>query len=166
MALRPILIDKRSPFIEENCALCKEPFQLGEEIIVCPEDATRHHVACWRANGYRCTAYGCTGYGRPVQRRHTTEVAVEEQANERRQRQLAIERERNGTGRRNRSKVRTMPSSSFGCAQGCLIIAIALAIVVLSVSCFGLWAIADYVMMQMLGWEYREPMSLVLMAMA
>ena len=71
MAIRPILIDKRSPFIEENCALCKEPFQLGEEIIVCPEDATRHHVACWRANGYRCTAYGCTGYGRPVQRRQT-----------------------------------------------------------------------------------------------
>src|SRR5690606_6151999 len=91
----------------------------------------------------------------------TAEVAVEEQANERRQRQLVRERERNGTGRRAGSKVRAMPSSSFGCAQGCLIIAVAFAIVLLSVSCFGLWAIADYVMMQVMGWEYREPLSLV-----
>ena len=53
MAIRPILIDEDSPFSGENCALCKEPFASGEEIVVCPDDATRHHIQCWIANGNR-----------------------------------------------------------------------------------------------------------------
>ncbi len=172
MAIRPILIDSDSPFLGENCAFCKEPFVLEEEIIVCPEDATRHHVPCWIANNNRCTAYGCTGRGQPITRTGSNgagaleddEPAVEESAapvlegivEPRRQ----ARRERVETVQR--SKVRTMPSSSFGCAQGCLVLAIAVAIVIISVSCFGLWAIADYIMIEVLHWQYREPISLLL----
>jgi hypothetical protein len=58
-----------------------------------------------------------------------------------------------------RSKVRTMPSSSMGCAQACLIISIALAIVLIAAGCFGLWAIADYVLIDVLGWQYRSPFT-------
>ena len=45
------------------------------------------------------------------------------------------------------SKVRTMPSSSMGCTQSCLVIAIALAIVLIAAGCFGLWAVADYILL-------------------
>jgi hypothetical protein len=40
-------------------------------------------------------------------------------------------------------------------AQSCLILAIAIAIVVFAFSCFGLWAIADYFLIDVFGWEYR-----------
>jgi hypothetical protein len=33
------------------------------------------------------------------------------------------------------------------------------AIILIAVSCFGLWAIADYVMLEKLGWQYRAPLS-------
>ncbi len=172
MAIRPILIDSDSPFLGENCALCKAPFVLEDEIIVCPEDAARHHVPCWVANNNHCSAYGCTGNGQPITRTGSSaSEAVEEEGpvagrtaapvlegivEPRRQ----VRRERVETSQR--SKVRTMPSSSFGCAQGCLILAIAVAIVIISVSCFGLWAIADYIMIEVLHWQYREPVSLLL----
>ncbi|HZD11747.1 MAG TPA: hypothetical protein VE553_10430 [Candidatus Binatia bacterium] len=57
------------------------------------------------------------------------------------------------------SKVRTLPESSFSCAQSCLILAIAISIIIFAVSCFGLWAILDYVMVEVLGWQYRQPIS-------
>jgi len=44
-------------------------------------------------------------------------------------------------------------------SQGCLIIAIAIAIVLFAAGCFGLWAIADYIMIDVLGWQYRVPLS-------
>lgn len=147
MAIRPVLIDKQSPFLGENCALCKEPFAPGEDIIICPEDATRHHVHCWRANGDRCSAYGCSGQGRPIQR----EVVEEEPA---------LDNQPSAETVAYDSKVRTLPTSSFGCAQSCLIAAIAISIVVLAFSCFGLWAILDYILIEVLGWQYRDPMSL------
>lgn len=144
MAIRPLLIDKRSPFVGEHCALCKEPFSPGEEIIVCPEDATRHHVRCWVANGNRCAAYGCRGRGEPI---HRTPYRDEDEA---------LEPDLVVTGD---SKVRTLPSSSFSCAQSCLIIAIAVSILLFAVSCFGLWAMFDYILIEILGWRYREPLS-------
>jgi hypothetical protein len=57
------------------------------------------------------------------------------------------------------SKVRTMPSSNMGCAQSCLVISIALAIVLIAAGCFGLWAVADYILIEVLGWQYRTPFS-------
>jgi hypothetical protein len=58
------------------------------------------------------------------------------------------------------SKIRALPSSNVGCAQSCLLISIALAILLVAVGCFGLWAIADYILLEVLHWPYREPLSL------
>ena len=52
-----------------------------------------------------------------------------------------------------------MPSSSMGCAQSCLVISIALAIVLIAAGCFGLWAVADYILIEVLGWQYRAPFT-------
>ncbi len=51
----------------------------------------------------------------------------------------------------------------MGCAQACLIIGIALAIVLIAAGCFGLWAIADYVLIDILGWQYRSPFTGVIL---
>jgi hypothetical protein len=53
------------------------------------------------------------------------------------------------------SKVRTLPAGSFGCARFCLLIAIAIAIVLFALGCFGLWAIADYLMLNVWEMPYR-----------
>lgn len=145
MAIRPVLIDKLSPFIGESCALCKEPFAPGEEIILCPEDAARHHVYCWSANGNRCAAFGCRGNGAPITR---TPIPID-----------AIEENEAGGEEDPASRVKTLPSSSFSCAQSCLIVAIAISILIFAVSCFGLWAILDYVVVEIFGWRYRQPLS-------
>lgn len=146
MAIRPLLIDKRSPFVGESCAICKEPFSPGEEIVVCPEDATRHHVHCWIANQNRCAAYGCNGRGTLIRQTpfvdEDDDDAVEGQIMEGRD-----------------SKVRTYPASSFSCAQSCLLVAIAITILIFAVSCFGLWAILDYIVVEVLGWQYRAPLT-------
>lgn len=143
MALIPVVIDKRSPFLGEACALCKEPFAPGDELIICPEDATRHHARCWRANGNKCTAYGCTGYGeiqqsRPVPRGRARGRVETPQPD---------------------AKVQTLPASSFHCAQSCLLVAIAVAIILFAIGCFGLWAIADYIMIEVMGWDYRGALT-------
>ena len=144
--IRPILVDEESPFRGEDCALCKESFATRDEIAICPEDGSRHHVHCWRANGNKCTAYGCTGFGEILPRqtrprtRRLSRVVTQSEAS-------------------TRSKVRAMPSSSIGCAQACLVISIALAIVLIAAACFGLWAIADYVLIEELGWQYRSPFT-------
>jgi len=163
MAIRPVLIDQRSPFLGETCALCKEPFASGDEIIICPADATRHHVHCWQANDNRCSAYGCTGGGRPILR--TPYIDEVEQEPEEAVVEGAVvapspeaeARDRYRRGRR--SKVQTYPASSFSCAQTCLVLAIALSIIFFAVGCFGLWAILDYLFMEILGWQYREPLT-------
>jgi hypothetical protein len=152
MAIRPVLIDEQSPFLGESCALCKEPFSSGQEIIVCPDDAARHHLPCWRANGDRCSAYGCTGSGRPILRRPAfadevvegTVVGVPG----------SVTRMDGGA-----SKIRTLPAGSLSCAQSCLILAIAAAILIFAVSCFGLWAILDYLLIEVFDMPYREPLS-------
>lgn len=147
MAIRPLLIDKRSPFVGEHCALCKEPFAPGEEIILCPEDASRHHVYCWEANGSHCAAFGCRGSGAPIRR-----TPLPEQDGELHDVEAEAEQSPSST-------VKTLPASSFSCAQSCLIIAIAISIILIAVSCFGLWAILDYVVVELLGWQYRQPLS-------
>ena len=163
MAIRPQLIDGPASPLGERCALCKERFELGDEVIICPADGTPHHVHCWQANDNHCSAYGCTGSGRPILRTPLVEE-VDEGADE-----AVIEgevvtpppaaaesaRERHGR----RSKVRTYPASSFSCTQTCLIIAIALSIIFFAVGCFGLWAMLDYLFMEILGWQYREPLT-------
>ena len=47
----------------------------------------------------------------------------------------------------------------MGCAQACLIVSIAIAIVLIAAGCFGLWAIADYILIEELGWQYRSPFA-------
>ena len=148
MALRPVLVDKQSPFISESCALCKEPFAPGDELAICPEDATRHHVHCWRANGDKCTAYGCTGHGEVVD---LTAPIV--RLNQRRQ------TNRQSSNVDQETKVQTLPARGFHCAQSCLLISIAVAIILIAIACFGLWAIVDYVMIEVLEWQYRAPVS-------
>ncbi len=147
MAIRPLLVDKRSPFVGESCAICKEPFAPGEEIVICPEDATRHHVHCWTANQNRCAAYGCRGRGPLIRQRPHAEAETEDEA-------LSGEVVAEPS-----SKVRTLPSSSFSCAQSCLVLAIAISIVVFAISCFGLWALLDYVFIEIVGWQYRAPLT-------
>ena len=139
MALRPVVVDKRSPFLGEACALCKQPFAPGDQLAICPEDATRHHARCWQANGNRCTAYGCRGHGRVVG--------------------LEPPRVRTSSTESGESKVQTLPARGFHCAQSCLVVAIAVAIILFAVGCFGLWAIADYIMIEVLGWQYRDPVA-------
>ena len=177
MVIRPILLGEDAPFLEESCALCKEPFTAGEKIVVCPDDATRHHVLCWQMNNNRCTAYGCTGRGEVGAVAQETEV-IPPQAEESvafrrppprrpppqrsrstRPRPQSSTRPAGVTEPRPGSKVRTLPSSTFGCAQGCMVLAVALAIVLMSVSCFGLWAIMDYLMLEVFGLSYREPLT-------
>lgn len=150
MTLHPISIEPDSPFVGEACALCKEALLVGDEIVVCPMDAVRHHRACWEANGNKCTAYGCTGQGEVGRRARryrpepTSTVTVLP-----------------GAGGQPASRVKVMPARSFSCAQTCLVLAIAMAIVLVAIGCFGLWAIVDYIMVDVLGWQYREPLSAI-----
>jgi hypothetical protein len=152
--ISPIRIDKQSPFLGEECALCKELLSPGELLVVCPQDGTRHHLHCWQANGNRCTAYGCAGAGEvatnPSRERPTViEQQPERPANPlRRQRETAV------------SPPQTSPAGpnrATSCGQGCILLAIALAIVLISIACFGLWAMADYVFLEILEWNYRLP---------
>ncbi len=143
MAIRPVVVDKRSPFIGEACALCKEPLAPGDELAICPEDATRHHVRCWRAYGDRCSAYGCTGHGEVLDSADYGNARIR-----------TVRR-----GEEGEVKIQTLPERSFHCAQSCLLISIAVAIILFAIGCFGLWAIADYVMIDILGWQYREPVA-------
>lgn len=169
--IRAHQIAETSAFLGQTCALCKQEFVTGDEIVVCPEDGSRHHVGCWRANGNKCTAYGCTGsgvisagtggiverpLGRPVRERPNGRPRVITQEPGRsRARPAAARPIPNAPG----SKVRTLPAGSVGCAQTCLLVAIAIAIVLFAVGCFGLWAIADYLMIQVGDMPYRAPLS-------
>jgi len=149
--IRPVKIDLESPFLGDACALCKAAFAVGDELVICPEDGSRHHSHCWRANGDKCTAYGCTGAGEILPHRSQPRI--------RRRPQVVTQRGEVST----RSKVRTMPSSSMGCAQTCLLITVAIAIVLIAASCFGLWAFTDYVLNDVLGWQYHSPVAGVIL---
>ncbi|GJM42706.1 MAG: hypothetical protein DHS20C20_29880 [Ardenticatenaceae bacterium] len=147
--LSPVTITKQSPFLGEECALCKNPFAPGDEVVICPDDGSRHHTHCWRANGNKCAAYGCQGRGEIETDEPTVPLPQPEEVNGE---QPAIEPQMAvGNGRVQRTARR------FGCGQGCLLVGIAIAIIFFSIGCFGLWAIADYIMLEVLGWQYRIP---------
>lgn len=122
--IRPVRVDKQSPFLGEDCALCKAPFAPGEEVVVCPEDGSRHHTHCWQANGNKCAAYGCRGTGAIA---GTTPQVV------------------TPSNRRSRRKVRTLPSTNFGCARNCLYLSIAFSLII-ATSCFGLFKLTEYIL--------------------
>lgn len=145
--IRPVTVNESSPFLGDQCALCKSAFILDDKLVICPQDGCRHHKECWEANGNRCTAYGCDGHGEVVEARLRSGARPYVQT--------APDAVQMGRF----SKVRTMPSSNLGCAQSCLVISIALAIVLIAVGCFGLWAVADYILIEVLGWQYRAPFS-------
>jgi hypothetical protein len=152
--IRPLRAGPDSPFLEEGCALCKQTFIQGDEVVICPEDGSRHHVHCWRANNNRCTAYGCRGQG-------VVGTAVRQPPGASGQRPpTGHVRVLPATEGRGLSKIRALPSTNVGCAQSCLLISIALAILLVAIGCFGLWAIADYILLEVLHWPYRDPLSL------
>jgi hypothetical protein len=145
--IRPVPVNSTSPFLGDTCALCKQEFADGDKLVICPQDGSRHHQTCWEANGNHCTAYGCDGQGEVVE--HSRRVVARAPA--------AGPSQSKQMGRF--SKIRTMPSSSMGCAQSCLVLSIALAIVLIAAGCFGLWAVADYLLVEVLGWQYRDPFT-------
>jgi len=155
-----------SVFLGQTCALCKQEFVIGDEIVVCPEDGSRHHAACWQANGNRCTAYGCTGAGEigattrprrsPVRERTAGQPRVITQESERPRGRPAPARPVLGTAG---SKVRTLPAGSFGCARGCLIAAVILVAVLLVMACFGLLAVADYLRLNLSLLPHQPPLD-------
>jgi hypothetical protein len=143
--LSPLIITKQSPFLGEECAVCKNPLAPGDEVVICPEDSTRHHAHCWRANGSKCAAYGCSGRG---------EIAVPEADTA--EPPPAQPRANQPPATNTNGRIQHT-ANRFGCGQGCLLVAIAIAIIFFSIGCFGLWAIADYIMLEVLGWQYRVP---------
>jgi len=146
--IHPLVIDKQSPFLGDECALCKQPLSPGDEVVICPEDGSRHHSHCWRSNGNKCTAYGCRGKG---------SIVTQTIEPRRPHRDLQTVTTRNRP--RRRSKVLVRPASHLGCARGCLLLSIAIAFILFAVGCFGLWAIADYVMVELFNVPYRSPLS-------
>lgn len=147
--IRPLRVSSHSAFLEQQCALCKEEFAAGDEIVICPKDGARHHATCWEANGNKCSAFGCTGAGEIA-----TSAAPEPAAG----RGPRVVEHGPNIGEK-ASKVRVLPSGNLGCAQTCLLLSIALAIVVMAVGCFGLWAIADYLMLNVFDLDYRAPFA-------
>lgn len=139
-----LAIDKNSPFLGEECPFCEHPFAPGDEVIICPECAARHHTHCWQTNNGRCAVDGCTGADIPDEENIEETVAEESTAVSPPPQPLAPN---------------PQPPTHYSCAQSCLVLAIALAILIFAVSCFGLWAIADYLMLEVWGWQYREPLS-------
>jgi hypothetical protein len=165
--IRAHALDDTSAFLGQTCALCKQEFGVGDEIVICPADGSRHHVRCWQANGNKCTAYGCRGegaIGSPAILRQQSETARNRPP--RRPRIITQEPEGNRSTGAARpipnapgSKVRTLPAGSIGCAQTCLLVAIAIAIVLFALGCFGLWAIADYLVMNVMDLPYRMALT-------
>lgn len=136
--LPPITVDKQSPFLGEECALCKDPLTPGDVVIICPQDGSRHHDRCWIANGNKCAAYGCMGHGEitpflnsPLTPSPPHPVTLSP----------------------------PHPPAHYTLANSCLILAIAIAIILCAVGCFGLWAIADYLMLHVWNLPYRAPFS-------
>jgi len=159
-------IGDSSTFLGQTCALCKQEFVSGDEIIICPEDGSRHHAGCWQANGNRCTAYGCRGEGaigspasapprpRPEPPRAGRRPRVITQNPQPARASTGTARPiPNAPG----SKVRTLPAGSFGCARSCLIVAVILAVILFAMACFGLWSVANYMGLNLFDFPYRAP---------
>lgn len=61
--LNALIVQRNSPLLEQECALCHHPFDMGDRVVICPVDGTRHHVQCWETNGNHCVALACEGAG-------------------------------------------------------------------------------------------------------
>jgi hypothetical protein len=61
--LLALIVQRNSPLLEQECALCHRLFDVGDRVVICPMDSTRHHSHCWESNGNHCVAYACTGAG-------------------------------------------------------------------------------------------------------
>ncbi|NJN54620.1 MAG: hypothetical protein HC804_07600 [Anaerolineae bacterium] len=134
--LSPVTVDKQSPFLGEECAFCKDPLSPGDVVIICPADGSRHHDRCWMANGHKCAAYGCTGHGEITPTPSSADSPSPHPSSP------------------------PSPSPAHAtCAQSCLVLAIAITIIFFSIGCFGLWAIADYLMLHVWNLPYRAPFS-------
>lgn len=142
--LHPTLIDKQSPYLGEGCALCHEPLAPGDEVIICPEDAAHHHTYCWQANNNQCTAYGCQGTG-DIETRPTLPPTPNDPI-------VAHIPALTPT------PAETAVVAPSPIATNCLLISIAIAILLIAIGCYGLWAIADYILLEVLGWPYRQPL--------
>jgi len=159
--IRPHHLGDQSTFLGQNCALCKQEFEAGDDIVICPEDGSRHHVHCWQANHNHCTAYGCRGQGivgapapdltfQPATEQTPVADAQPEEEPARppsrprivpimppppRARPTAARPIPNAPG----SKVRTLPAGSFGCVRGCFIAVLLLVVVLVALACAGAW---------------------------
>ncbi|MCL4264956.1 MAG: hypothetical protein KJ069_17180 [Anaerolineae bacterium] len=142
--LPPVTVDKQSPFLGEECALCKDPLTPGDVVIICPEDGSRHHDRCWIANGNKCAAYGCLGHGEITPASAPPASAPPSPAHP-----LTP----------SPGQPLTHPPTHYTLANSCLILAIAITIILCAVGCFGLWAIADYLMLHIWNLPYRAPFS-------
>lgn len=166
--IRPHRLDESSAFLGQNCALCKQEFASGDEIVICPEDGSRHHVHCWEANNNHCTAYGCKGegevgvprpvLGRPGPRRPARPQVIDQQpepaARPRTTPPLPPPRSRPAAARPPAarpipnapgSKVRTLPAGGFGCWRTCLFLLIVTAILATALLCAGVWYLTSSV---------------------
>ncbi|MEZ4516539.1 MAG: RING finger protein [Chloroflexota bacterium] len=151
--IRAHSISEESTFLGQTCALCKQEFEVGDRIVICPKDGSRHHAHCWQANGNRCTAYGCTGQGeigvtiRPRRRQPAAEssqtVIIPNPA--------AHDSAHNPPSG---SKVRVMPARNFGCARSCLFLTILFTLILLGAACFGLWTLADTIINKVPQWHF------------
>lgn len=146
-----LAIDKNSPFLGEECPFCEHPFAPGDEVIICPECAGRHHIHCWRTNNGRCAVTDCSGADIPEE--------TEEESNEEIREAEPDSTPPPAPAPPQREPRQQRPPTHYSCAQSCLVLAIALSILIFAVSCFGLWAIADYLMLEVWGWQYRDPLS-------
>jgi hypothetical protein len=171
--IRAHSIGDSSVFLGQNCALCKQEFGLGDEIVVCPADGSRHHVHCWQANSNKCTAYGCQGEGeigeatfpprpqpvreRPVRERPRNRPRVINQEPERPSPRSTARPIPNAPG----SKVRTLPAGGIGCARTCLFFAIVAIIVLLVFGCFSIWNFAEYLRQEFLQISMHDLVSTV-----
>ncbi len=156
--LLPVTVDKQSPFLGDPCALCKQPFAPGDDVVICPADGSVHHAHCWRTNGNHCTAYGCDGHGEIGQ-------VIEHQGSHTpsRRSRPRVEPIQVGPdlGRgRGRSKVRTMPATSgrvgCGCGRGCSFLFVLLLVLFCGMACFGLWALGDWIAVDLFDSAYRS----------
>lgn len=188
--ITPQTLEKGSEHIGEQCALCKQPFTNGDLALECPICGAVHHHYCWEENGETCTTLGCPGHG-AVGRESAAEGAAPEASTTPsdsvaqpvdppvRPANGRSARMRPGSGRRSAvargaaapataaptTAIATPASRVTTWAQGCVYLAIAIAILVMGFSCFGLWAIADYILLEILEWNYRlEPQNAIWLA--
>lgn len=184
-------VTKNSECVGDECALCRQPFAPGDDIIVCPIDSTHHHTHCWHGNGDRCAALGCAGQGEistapaslngldPAEETPQTiviDVPPERERRPRRQRRTRPPTPARPPERQSARPQHAEPTSTsrpqptpapsetpalatapftMQLAQSCVVLAIAIAIVVMAFSCFGLWMLADYIALEVLEWNYR-----------